>query len=113
MTVHKIWGYYNLMYDTPDTKVKEITLDPRGMMSMQRHKNRNEYWIVVEGSCTLDTEMKEFNMMDTIILKKHDTFTINKNEWHRLTNPSGDIPCKIIEIQYGEVCDEEDIEVLK
>jgi hypothetical protein len=34
---------------------------------------------------------------------------IPKNEWHQLTNPF-DTPCKIVEIQYGEQCIEEDIE---
>jgi mannose-6-phosphate isomerase-like protein (cupin superfamily) len=34
---------------------------------------------------------------------------ILKGEWHQLTNPF-DIPCIIIEIQYGDKCVEEDIE---
>jgi len=34
---------------------------------------------------------------------------IPQGDWHRLSNPY-DVPCKIVEIQYGEACDEEDIE---
>ena len=42
-------------------------------------------------------------------LKKHDSFSVKKNEWHQITNPFDD-ECKIIEVQYGEKTDEDDIE---
>ena len=34
---------------------------------------------------------------------------INRNEWHQLVNKT-DNPLKVIEIQFGEQCVEEDIE---
>jgi mannose-6-phosphate isomerase-like protein (cupin superfamily) len=42
-------------------------------------------------------------------LTKHQEFNIPVTDWHQLTNPF-DRPCKIVEIQYGEQCIEEDIE---
>lgn len=42
-------------------------------------------------------------------LIKHKTYNVPINEWHQLTNPF-DTPCRIVEIQYGEKCEEEDIE---
>jgi mannose-6-phosphate isomerase-like protein (cupin superfamily) len=42
-------------------------------------------------------------------LEKHQEFKIPVSEWHQLTNPY-DVPCKIVEIQYGKSCIEEDIE---
>jgi mannose-6-phosphate isomerase-like protein (cupin superfamily) len=42
-------------------------------------------------------------------IKKHGTDVIYKEEWHQLINNT-DQPLKIIEIQYGEACDESDIE---
>jgi mannose-6-phosphate isomerase-like protein (cupin superfamily) len=42
-------------------------------------------------------------------LVKHQEFKIPVTEWHQLTNPF-EVPCKIVEIQYGEQCIEEDIE---
>ena len=42
-------------------------------------------------------------------LVKHDSYQIPTGEWHQLTNPFVD-PCRIVEIQYGEFCNEEDIE---
>ena len=34
---------------------------------------------------------------------------IPQGDWHRLSNPYS-VPCRIVEIQYGEECDELDIE---
>jgi hypothetical protein len=42
-------------------------------------------------------------------LAKHQTHHISVEQWHRLFNPY-DTPCKIVEIQYGIACVEEDIE---
>jgi hypothetical protein len=42
-------------------------------------------------------------------LEKHQEFKISVADWHQLTNPF-DVPCKIVEIQYGQLCIEEDIE---
>jgi hypothetical protein len=42
-------------------------------------------------------------------LELHEEYQIAVNDWHQLTNPF-DVPCRIVEIQYGEDCIEEDIE---
>ena len=42
-------------------------------------------------------------------LEQHQYYHVNKNDWHQLFNPFEE-ECKIIEIQYGEKCIEEDIE---
>jgi mannose-6-phosphate isomerase-like protein (cupin superfamily) len=39
----------------------------------------------------------------------NDTIDIGIEEWHKLTNPYS-TECKIVEIQYGTHCEEEDIE---
>jgi len=44
-----------------------------------------------------------------LLLNKHDEYKVPVGSWHQLTNPF-DHPCKIVEIQYGLECDEEDIE---
>jgi mannose-6-phosphate isomerase-like protein (cupin superfamily) len=43
------------------------------------------------------------------MLDKHDQLHVAVQEWHQLTNPHNH-PLKIVEIQYGEQCVEEDIE---
>jgi mannose-6-phosphate isomerase-like protein (cupin superfamily) len=42
-------------------------------------------------------------------LTKHQEFKIALDSWHQLANPFSE-PCKLVEIQYGEECVEEDIE---
>lgn len=98
------WGYYRVLYDVPGTKVKELTVTPGQTLSMQRHNSRAEYWQVSEGRCVVEGEGKRQTSLDT-----HDSYHISANEWHRLYNPF-DQPCRIVEIQYGPNCVEEDIE---
>lgn len=101
------WGYYRVVYDIQGTKVKEITVEPGKSLSMQRHWDRNEHWHVAEGRCHVDFE--DSITQSHVKLNTHDQFTINAECWHKLSNPY-DIPCKIVEIQYGVSCVEEDIE---
>jgi mannose-6-phosphate isomerase-like protein (cupin superfamily) len=48
-------------------------------------------------------------VLPTVNLEKYSQINIPIDDWHRLYNPFEE-PCKIIEIQYGKSCDEEDIE---
>ena len=100
----RTWGYYRVLHEVPGTKVKELTVNPGCTLSMQRHSSRAEYWQVSEGRCVVEGEGKRQTSLDT-----HDSYHIPTNEWHRLYNPF-DQPCRIVEIQYGEECDELDIE---
>ena len=106
---HRQWGHWRVLYDIPGCKVKELTVLPERSLSMQRHASRNEHWIVAEGQCVVNQKMSSGYILPGKVLKCHDTFIIQKNEWHQLYNPF-DAPCKIVEIQYGEKCEEEDIE---
>jgi cytidyltransferase-like protein len=103
------WGYYRVLHDVPGMKLKELTVEPGKSLSMQRHQQRAEYWMVSEGSCVVNTTTGNGYNFPPKALSKHEEFKILVNEWHQLTNPF-DVPCKIVEIQYGERCDEADIE---
>ena len=78
-------------------------MNPGESLSMQRHFHRNEFWFVAQGVATLHscTETKHF--------VEHDYIFIKKEEWHQLCNKH-ESPLKVIEIQYGDKCIEEDIE---
>ena len=101
------WGYYRVLHEIDGTKVKELTINPGCRLTMQKHYDRSEHWHVAEGRCQVDFE--DSTTKSHIKLKQHDQFTIKSECWHQLHNPY-DIPCKIVEIQYGIVCDEDDIE---
>jgi mannose-6-phosphate isomerase-like protein (cupin superfamily) len=102
------WGYYRVLHEVPGCKVKELTVEPGKSLSMQRHQFRSEYWLVSEGSALVNRWHEEIEL-PPVLLNKHDEFCIPVKDWHQLTNPY-DKPCKIVEIQYGELCEEEDIE---
>jgi cytidyltransferase-like protein len=98
------WGYYRVLHTIGDNvKVKELTVDPGKTLSMQRHQYRSELWFVAEGVAGNNWDYGGKK------IKPYKTEIINPNEWHQLHNPT-DKPLKVIEIQYGERCEEEDIE---
>jgi cytidyltransferase-like protein len=103
------WGYYRVLHEVPGMKVKELTVDPGKSLSMQKHDLRSEYWIVSEGQAMVNRFTPLDFELPSATLDKHDQLHITKQEWHQLTNPH-DSPLKIVEIQYGEQCIEEDIE---
>jgi D-beta-D-heptose 7-phosphate kinase/D-beta-D-heptose 1-phosphate adenosyltransferase len=98
------WGYYRVLHsDGPSTKVKELVVEPGKSLSLQRHKYRNELWYVTNGiGAILHNGIRK-------PLKKGDFVTIVATDWHQLINDSYE-ELKIVEIQYGENCYEEDIE---
>ena len=99
------WGYYRVLYSpNKNIKVKELTVDPGQRLSMQRHEHRAEFWFVTEGTATIKWD--EHGHTTT---KVYQTEKIYRNEWHQLVNET-EQPLKIVEIQYGDRCDESDIE---
>ena len=105
----RAWGYYRVLHEVPGMKVKELTVNPGQALSMQRHQNRSEYWIVSEGRCVVNSMMPNGYLLPSRELSTHNEIEIPKNEWHQLLNPYN-APCRVVEIQYGERCEEEDIE---
>jgi cytidyltransferase-like protein len=103
------WGYYRVLHEVPGMKVKELTVEPGKCLSMQRHNLRSEYWIVSEGSAVVNSQMNSGYAIPAVTLNKHQEYRVPVTEWHQLTNPF-DVPVKVVEIQYGEACTEEDIE---
>ena len=103
------WGYYRVLHDVPGMKVKELTVNPGCRLSVQRHWQRAEYWIVSEGQCVVNTQLEGGYNLPSKTLTQHQEHKIQVAEWHQLTNPFN-IPCRIVEVQYGEQCIEEDIE---
>ena len=103
------WGYYRVLHEVAGTKVKELTVEPGQSLSMQRHQHRSEHWHVTSGTCVVRTTTATGYQLPGKTLGPHDQFHVDLGEWHQLTNPF-DVPCKIVEIQYGTDCTEEDIE---
>lgn len=104
------WGYYRVIHDYGKrVKVKELTVDPGKQLSMQKHKHRAEHWFVAEGTATVYTINRSTDYELLGVFKEHQALHIPVQSWHMLANET-DKPLKIVEIQYGENCVEEDIE---
>ena len=103
------WGYYRILHEVEGCKVKELTVDPGQSLSMQKHFKRNEYWLVTEGMCDVLSMMNNGYRLPSKTLAKHNSYNISVGDWHQLSNPYTE-PCRIVEIQYGKNCIEEDIE---
>jgi mannose-6-phosphate isomerase-like protein (cupin superfamily) len=97
------WGYYQVLSDAEDHKVKRIVVYPNRRLSLQRHRRRAEHWYVVSGTArvTLDT--------DEIFLNSGEAINIGVGSLHRVCNP-GDDPLVFIEVQIGDYFGEDDIE---
>lgn len=107
----RVWGYYRVLHEVgKEVKVKELTVDPGKRLSMQRHKDRAEHWFVSEGEATVYTiDRSTTDLKLQGVYGKHKSLHICKTEWHQLCNET-DKPLKVVEIQYGDECVEEDIE---
>jgi mannose-6-phosphate isomerase-like protein (cupin superfamily) len=107
----RAWGYYRVLHEVgSQTKLKELTVNPKTCLSMQRHDKRAEFWFVAEGEATVYTVDPHSTDRDLMASPaRHQSTWIKLNEWHQLCNETND-PLKLIEIQYGENCVEEDIE---
>ena len=103
------WGYYRVLHsDGPSTKAKELVVSPGKSLSLQRHESRSEYWLVSYGVATVN-HGDDLDNIQTSILEKHDEIDIPVGTWHQLINNTDD-EVRIVEIQYGTNCIEEDIE---
>ena len=108
---NRVWGLFYNLFDSDDVKVKELIIKPQKGMSFQRHKKRNEIWLVSKGACEVLHSKHNPNSKNKVVLHKFDELMISKGDWHQITNPFED-DCHIIEIQYGDEVIEEDIERL-
>ena len=101
--VEKPWGSYQVLEEESNYTVKKIIVNSGGKLSLQRHQHRSEYWIIAEGEAvvTINDEIK--------ILKENETIFIPQESKHRLANESAK-KLIIIELWYGDILDENDIE---
>jgi cytidyltransferase-like protein len=104
------WGYYRVLFEVDNTvKVKELVVDPGQRLSMQKHNYRAEHWFISEGEATVYT----LDVSTAVELlgkySKFESLHITNKQWHQLCNESL-LPLKVVEIQYGDNCVEDDIE---
>ena len=105
--VKRQWGWYKVLQQTPNYKIKELVINPNSSLSMQRHFHRSENWYILKGICHMKTDGPAG--IQEVELTPNRAYSISKETWHQGQNKI-DAPCHILEIQHGEKCEESDIE---
>ncbi len=105
-TAYSPWGSSETLAVSERFRVNRVTVKPGATVSLQKHYNRAEHWIVVRGTALVHRGEQE-----TILQEDNSTY-IPQGEPHRLTNP-GKIPLEVIEVQSGGYLGEDDIERLE
>ncbi len=100
--VHRPWGTYTILENNDGYKIKKIIVEPGKRLSLQKHFHRNEHWIVLSGTATVQIEN------NVKLVHPNESIYIKMGELHRLSN-EGIIPVVIIEAQVGEYTGEDDI----
>ncbi len=103
---YRPWGFYTVLADEPDHKVKRIVVYPDKRLSLQRHKHRSEHWHMVSGKALVTLNEKQ------VPLKKGMSVDIPAGSAHRIKN-TGLENLVFIEIQQGDYFGEDDIERLE
>ena len=111
-TTDREWGVYDVIAEFPGAKVKTLTVSPGQSLSRQKHEFRNEHWFIAEGSGKVELTEELTTMKGTksytSYFKRHEQILIPAGTWHKLINNT-DEELFIVEIQYGEKCEESDI----
>jgi len=98
--IERPWGNFRQFTKNESSTVKIITVNPNETLSLQNHKNRSEFWHIINGSGKVEIgEVKK----DT---KAGDEHEIETGEKHRLS--AGSDGMQVLEIAIGDF-DESDI----
>jgi mannose-6-phosphate isomerase len=105
--VEKPWGWYTV-HDTNNIKpykIKTLYIKPHLQFSLQKHEHREEFWVIVDGDGFLTLSDHHSHVV------RGNHIHIGTSVIHRLT--AGKDGIKLVEVQLGTICDEDDIVRLK
>ena len=105
-TVYRPWGYYTVLEEGTGFLTKCIVVNPNAKLSIQLHHHRSEHWIILEGTATV------IKGNETHKLEAGKSIDIAVEEIHSLQNHENE-QLKVLEIQQGDILDENDIERLE
>lgn len=100
------WGFYEVLMQKPEYKVKSLTVLPQGEISLQRHSHRSEHWYIISGEGLVTKNGSKIRVLPG------DSVDLPVKEIHRVTNIGGQ-NLVFIEISRGDYLGEDDIERLE
>jgi mannose-1-phosphate guanylyltransferase/mannose-6-phosphate isomerase len=101
--VYRPWGYFESLDEGKGFQVKRLMVKAGAKISLQRHRQRAEHWVVVSGKARVTRDGEE------ILLGANQSTYIPLGATHRLEN-AGTEPLYVIEVQSGAYLGEDDIE---
>ena len=99
---YRPWGHYVNLFKGKNFLVKELVVNPRSAISLQKHNHRSEHWMVDQGKPKITIDNKKF------FIKKNNSVYIPAGSIHRIENIYK-TPVIIIEVQTGSILKETDI----
>jgi cytidyltransferase-like protein len=101
--VDRAWGFYEDHFRTSRCVFKTLHLRTGQGTSLQRHRYRSEVWFVDRGEVLVEIMGK-----NPEVVRAGGSVSVPAGDWHRVTAIRG--PAVVREMQFGELCDEDDIE---
>ena len=99
---YRPWGKYTNLFYGKGFLVKELVVNSKSSISLQKHKHRSEHWTIISGKPKITINKKIF------FKNINETAFIPQGAIHRIENFSKK-PVKIMEIQTGAILRETDI----
>jgi mannose-6-phosphate isomerase-like protein (cupin superfamily) len=99
-TEDRPWGRFEQFCHNQECTVKIITVKPNSKLSLQYHKQREEFWRVIDGRGHIVVGDKTFDA------KAGDEFFIKKIQKHRMMTTDSEM--RVLEVSFGHF-DEDDI----
>ena len=99
---HRPWGKYINLYTGKGFLLKELIINPKSSISLQRHNYRSERWTIISGRPKITINKNKF------FKNPNETAFIPKGAVHRIENPFNK-PVQIVEVQTGSILKESDI----
>ena len=99
---YRPWGKYINLFSGKNFLVKELVVNSKSSISLQKHKHRSEHWTITSGKPEITINKKKF------FKNVNETVFIPQGAIHRIENTSKK-PVKIMEIQTGAILKETDI----
>ena len=99
---YRPWGRYVNLFEGKNFLVKELTVNSKSSISLQKHHHRSEHWMITHGKPKITINKQKFYK------KPEESVFIPTGAIHRIENHFKK-PVKIIEVQTGPILKETDI----
>jgi len=99
---HRPWGKYINLFSGKGFLIKELIINSKSSISLQKHRYRTEHWMITSGRPKITINKRKFfkNVNDSVL--------VPRGAIHRIENPFKKT-VKIMEVQTGPILQETDI----